>query len=141
MVPRVTAMKHLKIHLYICTYFRSHKRTVLYVCEIAHWSAVAIHDHYSAIPDHHSLFAHPTIHRLHGSTATDRAVGSGVDQKNVCACTIETTQCTCSSLSVRLFTCRAMSKSSSVKRPDSILHYFSQTGEQPPSPKRIRAAM
>ena len=27
-----------------------------------------------------------------------------------------------------------------MKRPDSILHYFSKTGEQPPSPKRIRTA-
>ena len=33
-----------------------------------------------------------------------------------------------------------MSTSPSVKRPDSLLHYFSMTGEQPPSPKRIRAA-
>ena len=31
-----------------------------------------------------------------------------------------------------------MSTSSSVKRPDSLLH--SKTGEQPPSPKRIRGA-
>ena len=27
-----------------------------------------------------------------------------------------------------------------MKRPDSILHYFSKTGEQPPSPKHIRTA-
>ena len=32
-----------------------------------------------------------------------------------------------------------MSTSPSVKRPNSLLHYFSMTGEQPPSPKRIRA--